>query len=338
MSPLLSTDGAKDATSARDEHALRKEAVAWYALLCSGDASDSDRRAWQQWHQCHPDHERAWQRLEALRALMQNVPPRIAMPALQAPAKGRRQALRGLVLLASSGALGYVTYRGSQGAAPWRGALADYRTGVGQQRSVDLPDGSLLILNTDSAVDIRFGTSERTLLLRAGEILVETAHRRDAGAPVDARPFVVETAHGSVRALGTRFTVRRHAQATDVVVLEDAVAVRAADAQERPVIVHAGQRLRFSATEVAPMQVADDTAGAWRDGSIVVGDWPLARLVAELDRYRPGRLVCDPAVAQLRVSGAFPVADTDKALAVLVRSLPVRIRQWTRYWVTVGPA
>ncbi len=321
----------------RDEQELRKEAVTWYVLLCSGDATDDDKRAWQRWHESHPDHQRAWQRIDAMRDVMQRVPPRLGMPALQPAPKGRRQALRGLLLLASGGALGYAVYRGADGTAPWQLALAEHRTRVGEQRSVELADGSLLVLNTNSAVDIRFSASERTLLLRSGEILIETAHRRHPSAPNDIRPFVVETSHGSVQALGTRFTVRREADETRVIVLEDAVAVRTKHAPERPVILRAGERLAFSATQTGPAQAADDTAAAWRDGSIIVGDWPLGQLIAELDRYRPGRLACDAAVAQLRVSGAFPVADTDKALAVLERSLPVKVNRVTRYWVTVGP-
>lgn len=325
---------------AHDERALRKEAVAWYALMCSGSASEDDRRAWQQWHQRHPDHQRAWQRIEALRAMMQHVPARIALPVLQPVAKGRRQALRGLALLVSTGALGYVGYRGLDegGNSPWQAVLADYRTGVGRQRSVELADGSLLVLNTDSAVDVRFSAGERKLVLRAGEILVETAHQRHAHAGGDSRPFLVETEQGSVQALGTRFTLRRRGDATEVVVLEDAVAIRAAHAPQQTFTLRAGQRLSFSAAAIGPAQAADDMAAAWRDGSIVVGDWALGRLVAELGRYRPGRLACDPAVAHLRVSGAFPVGDTDKALAAIATSLPVRIQRLTRYWVTLGAA
>ena len=332
--------------AAPDEQALRKQAVAWCALLCSGTATDDDRAAWRAWHLQHADHQRAWQRLEAVRAMFETVPPHIGTPVLQAPASSRRHALRGLALLASGGALGYAVYQGADG-APWqatKAALAQHRTGVGQQRRIELADGSLLILNTDSAVDVRFGPNQRTLLLRAGEILVETARARRPGLPADARPFVIETTDGAIEALGTRFTVRRRntatATATEVIVLEHAVAVRPRlrKAGERALIVHAGQRIDFTARQANPVQPADDTAALWRDGSIVVDNWPLSRLVAELDRYRPGHLACDSSVAQLRVSGAFPVPDTDQALAVLARSLPVHIRQLTRYWVTIGPA
>ncbi|MET0267856.1 MAG: FecR domain-containing protein [Duganella sp.] len=329
-----------------DEHALRKQAVAWCALLCSGTATDDDRAAWRQWHQQHPAHQRAWQRLEAVRAMFETIPPRIGAPLLQAPTSSRRHALRALALLASGGTLGYAVYRGAgtdgNYGAPWQATLAlmaQYRTGVGQQRRIELADGSLCTLNTDSAVDVHFGPGARTLLLRAGEILVETARARGAEAAPDSRPFIVETEQGAIEALGTRFTVRRHDATTEVVVLEHAVAVRPrlGNAGDQPLIVHAGERVDFNAQQASPVQAADDSAALWRDGSIVVDNWPLSRLVAELARYRRGRLVCDSAVARLRVSGAFPVPDTDQALAVLARSLPLRVRTFTRYWVSIGP-
>nr|WP_315182952.1 FecR domain-containing protein [uncultured Albidiferax sp.] len=320
----------------RDEHALRQETVAWYVRLCSGAATAADQQAWQQWHQQHPDHQRAWQRIAALRASVQRVPSRIALPTLLAAGRNpnnRRHALRSIAVLAGSGVLGYASWRTvACHQATW---LADYRTGVGERRSVELADGSLLTLNTDSAADVVFSASQRTLRLWAGELLVETAHSRQRGtAASNARPLVVQTDHGSVRALGTRFSVRQHGEHTSVAVLADAVEIRPLDAA-RPVLLRAGQQIRFTGQQAATPQPVDDSVAAWDDGSIVASDWRLGDLVAELARYRPGHLACDPAVAALRVSGAFPTANTDTALRVLARSLPVRVRQRTRYWVRV---
>nr|WP_315429716.1 FecR domain-containing protein [uncultured Albidiferax sp.] len=318
----------------RDENALRQETVAWYARLCSGEATEADQQAWQQWHQQHPDHQRAWQRIAAFRAAVQGVPSRIALPTLLAAGQSRRHALRGMAVLAGTGLLGYASYRTLvEGKDIW---LADYRTGVGERRSVELADGSLLTLNTDSAADVVFSASQRTLRLWAGEMLLETAHSRQRGtAASNARPLVVYTAHGSVRALGTRFSVRQHSEQTRVAVLADAVEIRPLDATRSPVVLRAGQQLGFSQQHTGTPQPVDDSVAAWDYGSIVASDWPLGDLVAELARYRPGHLACDPAVAHLRVSGAFPTADTDTALRVLARSLPVRLRQHTRFWVRV---
>lgn len=71
---------------------------------------------------------------------------------------------------------------------------------------------------------------------------------------------------------------------------------------------------------------------------LVAQDMPLAEFLDQLSRYRPGHLDCDGAVAQLPVSGTYPLADTDQVLAMLLATLPVRLRTATRYWVVVEPA
>ena len=70
---------------------------------------------------------------------------------------------------------------------------------------------------------------------------------------------------------------------------------------------------------------------------LVANEQRLDHFLAELGRYRTGWLRCDPAIAGLRISGAFALNDTDQALQALTTSLPVRIEETTRYWVTVLP-
>lgn len=373
---------ATDAQAPRDESVVRKEAVAWYARLCSGTITDAERAAWRQWQAAHPDHRRAWQRIESMRAALLQVPANIAAPALRMTeqARSRRQALRGVALLASTGTLGYVAWRGAGEQGFARPLLADYRTGIGQQREVALADGSLLVLDTATAVDVRFTGTERVVRLWAGAVLIETAHQRQPQQAADPRPFDVQTAHGSVTALGTRFTVRHYDDPfddqsggyTEVAVLEHAVAIRAgaaagagaaaagagvsdpargnpapsglaagspaaSSAGYQPVLLRAGQQVRFTRNRVEAPQAAPDNAGQWRSGHLLVNDCSLAEVLAELSRYRHGRLGCDPGVAGLRISGVFPLTDTDRALALLTRTFPLRQRSLTRYWVTLGP-
>lgn len=330
------------APAPRDAAIVRKEAVAWYARLCSGSTTDAERAGWRAWHAQHPDHQQAWLRIEAMRATLRQVPVNIAAPALRmtAEARSRRHALRGFALLASTGTLGYVAWRGAGEQGFARPLLAQYRTGIGQQREIQLADGSLLVLNTGSAVDVRLSGTERVVRLWAGEILIETAHQRQRPNVVgaaDARPFIVQTAQGSVTALGTRFTVRQFEGLTEVAVLEHAVALRLSGAEDNPVLLHAGQQARFSATRIEATQPAADNAGQWQSGSLLVNDRSLADVLAELARYRRGHLACDPAVARLRISGVFPLADTDRALDLLTRTFALRQRNLTRYWVTLGP-
>ncbi|MCC9596910.1 MULTISPECIES: hypothetical protein [unclassified Rubrivivax] len=75
----------------------------------------------------------------------------------------------------------------------------------------------------------------------------------------------------------------------------------------------------------------------WARGVLAVEDLRLDEFLAELSRYRPGWIRCEPAVAGLRLSGAFMLNDTDAVLDNLARLLPVRVLERTRYWITVAP-
>lgn len=325
---------------ARNEAEVRKEAVVWYARLCSGCATDADREEWRSWHSAHPDHQRAWRRFESMQATLQRVPGHVAASTLRAAQYDRRRVLRGIAVLAGGGSLAWLSWRVAGpdgGLGAW---LADYRTGTGEQRTVRLADGSQLMLNTRTSVDVSIDASRRLLTLREGEILVQTAKHQDVPgvARRDSRPFMVETPHGRILALGPRFTVRSDDASTVVSVLEDAIEVRASRAPGQVVRLDAGRQARFNAGRVDAPQPADPALADWEHGSLVVNDWRLEDVVGELARYRRGRLVCDPAVAGIRVSGAFPITDTDKALAVIARAFPVRVSSLTRYWVSLVPA
>lgn len=97
------------------------------------------------------------------------------------------------------------------------------------------------------------------------------------------------------------------------------------------------QRADFSRAAVAPPQPLDANADGWARGQLVAADMPLGEFLDELARYRPGVLRCAPEVASLRLSGVYPLHDTDRVLAALPSVLPVqvRVRPW---WVTVEAA
>ena len=152
------------------------------------------------------------------------------------------------------------------------------------------------------------------------------------------RPFWVETPLGTLQALGTGFSVRLNDDNVFLAVEEGAVAVWPGTLQQPAAVIHAGEQVRFDRQGVFATQPLDRDALAWRDGYLVVRQWPLARLCAELGRYRSGVLRCEPAVADLQISGVFPLDEPDRVLAALGRSLPVRARYLTRWWVTLEPA
>ncbi|MGF0238454.1 FecR domain-containing protein [Rhodococcus sp. IEGM1300] len=302
-------------------------AAQWYARLHSGVATDADHAAWNAWLVADPAHRHAWQRMTAVGEQMASVPGALASPALRGAQRSRRQVLRSVVVLASAGSLGGLGWRSETR----QNLFADVRTAVGERREVRLADGSTLLLNTDTSVNLRFDGKQRVLELLWGEILVTTA--------VDPlqRPFKVMTRHGEVLALGTRFIVRSQNHGGEVAVLEKAVQVTSSGSGSQ-VRLEAGQRVDFNAHSSGPLRRNDASVGAWQQGSIIAIDRPLAELLADLSRYRSGVLRCDPRIANLKISGAFPVDDTDLALAALESGFSLRISRYSRYWVNVSGA
>jgi transmembrane sensor len=300
-------------------------AARWYARLHSGVATDGDRREWHAWLNADPAHRQAWQRMTAVGEQMASVPGALASPALRGADRSRRQVLRSVVMLASAGSLGWLGWRSET----TQNLFADLRTAVGERREFRLADGSSLLLNTDTSVNLRFDGRQRVLELLRGEILVTTAVDRSQ------RPFKVVTAHGEVLALGTRFIVQSQNQGAEVAVLEKAVEV-SAHGTDRKVRLEAGQRLNFNALELGPVGRTDASTGAWQQSSIIAIDRPLAELLADLSRYRTGVLRCDPRIADLKVSGAFPIDNTDRALAALESGFSLRVSRYSRYWVTIS--
>lgn len=300
-------------------------AARWYAKLQSGVATDVDRTAWSAWLNADPSHRLAWQRMTAVGEQMASVPGALASPALRGVDRSRRHVLRSVVMFTSAASLGWLGWRSETA----QNLFADMRTAVGERREFRLADGSSLLLNTDTSVNLRFDGRQRVLELLWGEILVTTA------ADPTKRPFKVVTEHGEILALGTRFIVRSHTRGGEVAVLEKAVEV-SANRGGRKVRLEAGQRLSFNARALGPVGRNDASTGAWQQGSIIAIDRPLAELLADLSRYRTGVLRCDSRVADLKVSGAFPIDNTDLALAALESGFSLRVNRYSRYWVMVS--
>lgn len=307
--------------------------------LQSGENTRQQKLALARWRAEHPDHERAWQHIRSVSNRFKDLTgatdatgAAAARAALtRSRSATRRASVKALAMLLFTGSAAWIA--GEH--VPWRAWSADMHTAVGERRTITLADGTRVTLNTDSAIEIRFSSTERRVHLLSGEIMVATGHSDAAGLP---RPFVVETAQGRLQPLGTRFAVRQQSALSRIDVFEGAVRINPFDAHGLAPIVHAGERARFTRDEVSAMEAISENDAAWADGLIVASGMRLADFLNELDRYRPGYLSCDPAVAGLRLSGTFPLADTDRVLETVAGTLPVELVFITRYWVTVRAA
>ncbi|UQV43768.1 FecR domain-containing protein [Janthinobacterium lividum] len=323
MSPQL--DGAPIAA------AVLQRAAEWMARLWAEDASAADADACAAWRAAHPEHERAWARLQRFARQFEALPRDVARGAL-APAPrhaiGRRRALQLLGLIAAGGGTALLAHESSL----WQRAASDYRTAVGETRAIVLADGTQVVLDTASAIDVHYSANERRIVLRTGAILVTSAHE----ATSTYRPLLVATPQGTATALGTRFSVRLDADASKVAVFHGAVALQPSQDGAPSLHLQAGQRAGYTRLDVQDIGQVEDSAAAWADGSLVAERMRLDQLLAELGRYRHGVLRCDASIAGLRVTGVYSLRDTDRSLANLALSLPVQLSYRTRYWVSVG--
>ena len=303
--------------------AVVEQASEWLMLQWGGDLHGEQRQAFAQWQAADPEHRRAWQRLQHLQQTLGGVPADSARAVLRdAPDSQRRAALKLLGVLLVAGGSGYLVQRSE----PWQAAFAEHRTATGEIRHVTLSDGTRLDLNSDSAVDLRFSATERRIRLIRGEILLTSGHDPQ-------RPLIVETAAGDVQALGTRFAVRELDDGSRVDLFEGRL--RVTQLHGAAMQMQAGDSLWFNQLQSSALPAVDANNSSWTEHRLIAERQPLGEFVAQLSRYRPGLLRCDQAVSGLRLTGVFPLDDTDAILAALERSLPVQVQAVTRYWVTI---
>lgn len=312
-----------------------QQAAEWFAVLQADAASDTDRRDWQRWLDGGPGPRAAWARVEAVAGEFAGLSGwpvrRVLEQGADAGQRRRRAVVRALALIPVVGMAGWLGMR----TLPWQGWTAAERTGVGERREIVLADGSSVWLNTATALDVDFDGPLRRLVLHRGEVLVSTGHLD----PAERRPLVVDVPQARLTARGTRFGVRHGAgDRVLLTVFEGAVEARPAAGPGAARTLSAGQQAWIHADRVDAPHAARGSDADWTRGMLVADGLRLADFIAELSRYRPGYVGCAPEVAELRIVGAFPLADTDRVLDALQATLPVTIHRPMSWWVSVAPA
>ena len=296
---------------------VAEQAVHWLMEMQQGALSPRQQMAMQQWLEAHSEHRRAWEHIQRVNQRLRGVSSPLAHAALNGPKSGsRRQALKLLLILGAGSAATW----GMREHNPLPSLLADYRSPVGQRRKVALGAGDQLHLNTASAADVRI--DQRLIRLLEGEMLLTASHA-----------FEVRTAQGVLKTQGARLNVRQLADSTQVALFEGRVEL-SADGRA-PMLLPVARQLSFTSTIVGDAQALDANSGAWVDGMLVAAHMRLGDFLDELGRYRRGQLNCDRKVADLLISGTYPLDDSERILDLLEISLPVKVKRFTRYWVTV---
>jgi len=280
----------------------------WVVRLASAEISADELGRFKAWLAADPAHRAAFERerlmWRGLGALERDFATRpTARP-------GRRLVLAAGLAAAACLAV-FVAW------APLRIALlTDHATGPGQQASITLPDGSVVHLNTDSAIAVRYAADERRIELLRGEALF--AVRSDK-----ARPFRVAALSGVSQAVGTAFVVRDRRDLVVTTVTEGTVSVASPEQSPADNALRAepGDQITYSEGQ-PPRRTGRADIGAvtaWQRGQIVLDGTGFAEALAELERYRSGRIVLlgrDPATLR-PVSGIFTTDRIDEAVAGL---------------------
>ncbi|WP_129973518.1 MULTISPECIES: FecR domain-containing protein [unclassified Pseudomonas] len=310
----------------RPDETLIDEAAQWMALLQSGHVSLQERAAFDAWRTADPRHQQIIEQmgggLNLLRhSNLRGLPRESVLHSLNAPSSRCR------FLSGSLSVLGIAVLAGLLGRRyGWLPEAGELSTGTSERREFTLEDGSALTLNARSRVVPRFNNLERLLDLRSGELLIDVAKNL-------ARPFVVETEHGRMRALGTKFLVQRGDDSTRLVMLHSQVEVVTASGARQ--VVEAGESLLFNRQEILALERSKGQESAWVQGRLEVRDRPLSEVIDSLRSYRRGILHLSPEVAGLRLSGLYPLDDSDRTLQLLERSLPIRVTWHNPYWVSI---
>jgi transmembrane sensor len=337
----------REGTIAADSDPIAEQAAEWIVLLTAGNQVERARNqeAFEAWKRADRRHAEAAASMEHLLAGVQSLRLKtsghtdVARRALDASLSrvSMRRRTRNLVMsMALVLALAFPAWHVLQTYPPGV-LLADLRTATGETQDRVLGDGTRVALQNASAVNFHYDERHRRVELLQGEIFVDVA--KDP-----SRPFEVETEHAVIRALGTRFVVRKDADSTLLTMLESKVAVKPVDASENAekAIIVAGQRIRIDAAGLGePKQIDAESAEAvWKYRRLVVMERPLPEVLDELGHYRSGVLRYDRAsIADIRVSAVLPLDDTNEALRLLHGSFPqLRIRTLTPYLVMVDVA
>lgn len=312
-------------TEPGDDNGLLDRAIDWVALLRSGRATTEDAEQLQRWRALSPAHEAAFRQAARLYRDLgtmgaelerRNVRPFVARRAVT------RRALIGGAMAAS--VAGYMVVKPPMELWPSLAEMsADYRTAKGEQLDVALTDNVSLKLNTQTSVAVRGSGINPRIELISGEAAISS--RRSV-----SEPLVVIAADGQIASSAGEVNIRCIDGVVLAVCIQGSITVSHGG---RSIELTSGQQIAYSASEPLgkPVPVVDPgVLSAWREKLLIFKDEPLAAVVGEINRYRPGKIVVTSSdLGRRLVNGTFHtdklddfVAQVRQLYAVKVRALP----------------
>lgn len=300
---------------------IRREAIAWLSRLNDREATAEDRLAFESWRSQSAAHERTFDKIA--RVWGDQTLDAAARYVARTECSGKNfffsvktQTWRQVFTAAACLVLVVFGARYFDLATRLQ---ADYHTAVGEQRTIQLSDRSVVTLNTNTAIATDFDVNGRHIRILKGEAFFQVRHDPE-------RPFLVHGGETATRAIGTAFVVRHQPDHDRITVIEGVVEVTTFEEDQVSEPVTAGRMVETRKGRLQPVQKVDSAkSSAWLQGLLIVEDVPLAHVIDEVGRYHPGTiLLWNKSIGNMRATGTYKLENPSKILYHLSKTFPLQ--------------
>lgn len=332
-----------------EQATIQEEASLWLVKLDAGELSEEETAEFREWLHSDPRHKETlielaglWDDMDIMAQLSDLFPlsrkrAGASVPSRLVPGSRVLKAAAAASLIMAIGLIAVIKPDIPIIETADSGRFESvYRTTVGEQADISLPDGSITKLNTDTRLEVAFDDNQRNIRLVRGE-----AHFKVAKDPL--RPFIVHAGKGMVRAVGTAFNVRVRDDGVEVTVAEGQVEIASVPHADNDLFLfnafkpakylttlEAGQRAEFSAQAIRSVGTVEPDAISrdlsWQHGTLVFNGETLEEVVQEISRYtRTEIIISDADIRDIRIGGYFKTGEVDSLLTVLKDNFPVKV-------------
>ncbi|KWT65559.1 Iron siderophore sensor protein [Hyphomicrobium sulfonivorans] len=305
------------AASPGDDTQFRDEALDWFVRLQAATNDPAVRRNFRAWSESDPRRAAAFAEVAAMWGEPEFLKAAENVAGATRPANATRKRRRNVTVAATAI---FLLWGATHASDIMLWARADYMTATGEQRTVSLPDGSRMILNTASAVAINFTDSSRTVHVLEGQVFFDVA--RDT-----ARPFVVDGNYSRVSVTGTAFDVHLEGDLDDVALARGQVAVSRLAQPSDHTDLTPGEAVNVGPAAMASVRAIDTASTfAWTEGRITFDQQPFGQVLEQLQRYYGGRVVVwNSALQGTAVSGSYKLDDPALAIRSLAEAAGAKV-------------
>lgn len=316
---------------ARPQDPVWEAALDWLLRVQENPHDRELQQALQSWFQDSPERQRAYRKAEKVWRLSGHVmgSPTFdcPLPVPATPPTRRRHWLRRVVVSSAVAACAIAMVL-----PDWQGLNADYRSPVGEHRQVTLADGSVVELDSGSAIDVQFTPDKRRVILLRGQAFFSVKSQ-------PARAFEVTVEAITVTVTGTAFAVEVSPDAIDVSVANGSVKVadkRRYNAVLEPLKPGQGVRFPRQGEGIQRTQIPVEQIAAWRHWQMLAVDQPVSEIVARLRQYQPGLIVLnDEALGKRKITAALDLRSPRQALQAAIAPLGGQVKALSPYVLMV---